>query len=115
MVVDVVWLVDDRQVASVHVDLPNIDDNMNEDNGNFDKINQHSMDKMHMVHFLVKMDQYQAKYTHASFYTFVEQSVNLLIYENNHILYQSHQLLQLAYNYVNHKTTLCQFLKTLFE
>ncbi len=61
MVVVVGLLVDGQQVVLFHVDSPNIVYNMIEDNENFDKINQQLMDKMHMVHFLVKMDQYQAK------------------------------------------------------
>ncbi len=62
MVVVVELLVDDQQVASVHVYSPNIVYNKIEDNENFDKKDQQLMDKMHMVHFLVKMDQYQAKH-----------------------------------------------------
>jgi hypothetical protein len=61
MVVVVGLLVDDQQVVLVHVDSPNIVYNMIEDNENFDKINQQPTDKMHMVHFLEEMDQYQAK------------------------------------------------------
>jgi len=62
MIVVVELRVDDQQVVSVHVDSPNIVYNTIEDNENFDKINQQLMDKMHMVHFHVKMDQYQAKF-----------------------------------------------------
>jgi len=62
MVVVVELLVDDQQVASVHVYSPNIVYKTIEDNENFDKKDQQLMDKMHMVHFLVKMDQYQAKH-----------------------------------------------------
>jgi hypothetical protein len=62
MIVVVELPVDDQQVVSVHVDSPNIVYNTIEDNENFDKINQQLMDKMHMVHFHVKMDQYQAKF-----------------------------------------------------
>ncbi len=62
MVVVVGLLVDDQQVVLVHVYSPNIVYNMIEDNENFDKINQQLMDKMNMIHSLVKMDQYQAKH-----------------------------------------------------
>ncbi len=62
MIVVVELLVDDQQVVSVHVDSPNIVYNTIEDNENFDKINQQLMNKMHMVHFHVEMDQYQAKF-----------------------------------------------------
>jgi hypothetical protein len=68
MVVVDVLLVDDQQVALVHVDSPNIVDSTIEDNGNFDKTNRHSTNKMHMVRFLEEMDQYQAKH-HRSFTT----------------------------------------------
>jgi hypothetical protein len=61
MFVVFVLLVDDQQVVLVHVDSPNIVYNMIEDNENFDKINQQPTNKMHMVHFLGEMDQYQAK------------------------------------------------------
>jgi hypothetical protein len=57
----VVLRVDDRQVVLVHVYLSNIVYNMIVNNENFDKINRLLMDKMHKVHFHVKMDQYQAK------------------------------------------------------
>jgi hypothetical protein len=69
MVVVVGLLVDDQQVVLIHVDSPNIVYNMIEDNENFDKINQRLMDKMHMVHFLVKTDQYQAKHHSNTIYT----------------------------------------------
>ena len=69
MVVVVGWQVDDRQVVLVHVDSPNIVYNMIEDNENFDKINQQLMNKMHMVHFLEEMDQYQAKQFSKTNYT----------------------------------------------
>jgi aspartate carbamoyltransferase regulatory subunit len=86
VVVVVVGLpVDDQQVASVHVDSPNIVYNKIEDNENFDKKDQQLMDKMHMVHFLVKMDQCQAKH-HQSNKLFTE--TNSPFYGNNHILYQ---------------------------
>jgi len=55
-------LVDDQRVVSARVYPPNIVYNKIEDNENFDKKDQQLMDKMHMVHFLVKMDQYQAKH-----------------------------------------------------
>jgi hypothetical protein len=69
MVVVVGWQVDDRQVVLVHVDSPNIVYNMIEDNENFDKINQQLMNKMHTVHFLEEMDQYQAKQFYKTNYT----------------------------------------------
>jgi hypothetical protein len=52
--------VDDQQVVLIHVYLPNIVYNMILNNENFDKIDRQLLDKMHMVHFHVKMDQYQA-------------------------------------------------------
>jgi hypothetical protein len=61
VVVVVLLLVDDQQVVLIHVYLPNIVYNMILNNENFDKINPQVQDKMHMVHFHVKMDQYQAK------------------------------------------------------
>jgi hypothetical protein len=69
MVVVVGLLVDDQQVVLDHVYSPNIVYNMIEDNENFDKKDQQLMDKMHTVHFLVKMDQYQAKYYSKMIYT----------------------------------------------
>ena len=62
VMVNVVFLLlaDDQQVALFHVYLSNTVYSMNGDNENFDKIRQRSMDKMHMVHFLARMDQYQA-------------------------------------------------------
>ena len=42
------------------------------------------MDKMHKVHFHVKMDQYQAKIFIVKIKSFYEKP-NLPIYENNHI------------------------------
>jgi TATA-box binding protein (TBP) (component of TFIID and TFIIIB) len=83
MVVVVELLVDDRQVVLVHVDSPNIVYNMSEDNENFDKTNQQLMNKMHMVHSLAKMDQYQAENIICTMDT--NDSMNLPIYENNHI------------------------------
>ena len=112
MVVVVGWQVDDLQAVLVHVDSPNIVYNMIEDNENFDKINQQLMNKMHMVHSLVKMDQYQAKHFYKTNYKY---TTNLLIYENNHILYQLHQKQLHAYNYENHKTTLFPFLNIFSE
>jgi hypothetical protein len=76
-------LVDDRQVVLVHVDSPNIVYNMIEDNENFDKTNQQLMNKMHMVHSLAKMDQYQAENIICTMDT--NDSMNSPIYENNHI------------------------------
>ena len=61
MVVVVLLLVDDQQVVLNHVYLSNIVYNMIVNNENFDKINLQVQDKMHKVHFHVKMDQYQAK------------------------------------------------------
>jgi len=60
-VVVVVLLVDDQQVVLDHVYLSNIVYNKILNNENFDKINRQLLDKMHKVHFHVKMDQYQAK------------------------------------------------------
>ena len=62
VMVNVVFLLlaDDQQVALIHVYLSNTVYSMNGDNESFDKIHQRSMGKMHMVHFLARMDQYQA-------------------------------------------------------
>jgi hypothetical protein len=84
MVVVVELLVDDQQVVLVHVYSPSIVYNTSEDNENFDKINQQLMDKMHMVHFHVEMDQYQAKFSIFTQYNSL-RTINLLVYENNHI------------------------------
>ncbi len=61
MVVVVLLLVDDQQVVLNHVYLSNIVYNTIVNNENFDKTNPQVQDKMHMVHFHVKTDQYQAR------------------------------------------------------
>ena len=58
MVVVVVSPVDDRLAVSVHVYSPNIVCKMTGDNENFDKRDQPTRDKMHTVHFRVRMDRY---------------------------------------------------------
>lgn len=62
-VVVVVSPVDDQLMVSVHVYSPNIVYKMILDNENFDKINRLMRDKMHTVHFHVRMDRYRAETT----------------------------------------------------
>ena len=85
MVVAVVLLVDDLQVVLVHVYSPNIVYNKILNNENFDKINRQVLDKMHKVHFRVRMDQYQAKISTMNESILSHQNEILPIYENNHI------------------------------
>lgn len=110
MLGDVVLPADGQREVLVHGDSPNTDDNRIEDNGNFDKIDPHSTNKMHTVHFLVEMDRCQAKQTAPCFSLFIPQKSSQ-VYENNHSWYQLHLQPLLAYNYANHKTTLCLFLQ----
>ena len=64
MFVAFLLLVDDQQAVLVHVCSPSIVYSTTVDNESFDKKDQLSMNKMHMVHSRVKMDQYQAKHHH---------------------------------------------------